>query len=158
MVIVTILGNQIRNCDVGIEFLGSSDNIIKYNTFKKYVIDIAINYVVGNNFITQNDLDSYVQVWMSDQPTIYMNYWSDYNGTDNDGHGIGDLPYFYHDILQDIHPLMEIVPLISRVPLMGFSTTISDCKIILTYLSFKKPKHCRLNSSSKNNFGASRKH
>jgi hypothetical protein len=46
---------------------------------------------------------------MSGQQTIGMNFWVDYNGTDSDGDGIGDSPYFYHDILQDYHPLMEPV-------------------------------------------------
>jgi parallel beta-helix repeat protein len=113
---ITILNNYIRNCDIGIEFLGSSNNLIKYNTFKNNSIDIAINYVSGDNLITHNNLDSYVQVWMSDQPTIDMNYWTDYNGTDNDGDGIGDSAYFYHDILQDSHPLIEPVPLIPEFP------------------------------------------
>jgi len=109
---ITILGNYIRNCDIGIEFLGSANNLIKYNTFKNNSIDIAINYVLGNNLITHNNIDSYVQVWMSDRPTIDMNYWTDYNGTDNDGDGIGDSAYYYHDILQDSHPLIDPVPVI----------------------------------------------
>jgi len=113
---ITILNNYIRNCDIGIEFLGSSNNLIKYNTFKNNAIDIAINYVLGNNLITHNNLDSYVQVWMSDQPTIDMNYWTDYNETDNDGDGIGNSAYFYHDILQDSHPLIEPVPVIPEFP------------------------------------------
>jgi len=53
---------------------------------------------------------------MSDQPTIDMNYWTDYNGTDNDGDGIGDTPYYYHDILQDSHPLIDPVPIIPEFP------------------------------------------
>jgi hypothetical protein len=113
---ITILNNYIRNCGIGIEFLGTFDNLIEYNTFKNNDIDIAINYVLGNNLITYNNLDSYVQVWMSDQPTIDMNYWADYNGTDNDGDGIGDTAYFYHDILQDSHPLIEPVPVIPEFP------------------------------------------
>ncbi|HDQ05310.1 MAG TPA: hypothetical protein ENN36_01130 [Candidatus Bathyarchaeota archaeon] len=113
---ITILNNYIRDCDIGIEFLGSPNNLIKYNTFKKNSIDIAINYVSGDNLITHNNLDSYVQVWLSDQPTIDMNYWTDYNGTDSDGDGIGDTPYFYHDILQDSHPLTEPLPVIPEFP------------------------------------------
>jgi len=65
---ITILNNYIRNCDIGIEFLGTSNNLIKYNTFKNNSIDIAINYVSGDNLITHNNLNSYIQVWMSDQP------------------------------------------------------------------------------------------
>jgi parallel beta-helix repeat protein len=113
---ITILNNYIRDCGIGIEFLGASNNLIKYNTFKNNDIDISINYVSGNNLITHNNLDSYIQVWMSDRPTIDMNYWTDYNGTDNDGDGIGDSAYFYHDILQDSHPLTEPVPAIPEFP------------------------------------------
>jgi hypothetical protein len=114
---ITVLNNYIHDCDIGIEFLGISDNLIKYNTFKNNTIDVSISYVIGTNVITHNNLDSYIQVWMSDQPTIDMNYWTDYNGTDNDGDGIGDTAYFYHDILQDNHPLTEPVPTIPEFPL-----------------------------------------
>jgi len=113
---ITILGNYILNCDIGIDFVGSSNNLIKYNTFKNNTNDISISYVIGNNLITQNSIDSFVQVWMSDQPIIDMNYWTDYNGTDSDGDGIGDSAYFYHDILQDSHPLIEPVPVIPEFP------------------------------------------
>ena len=113
---ITIWGNYIHNCDIGIEFQGTSNNLIKLNTFKNNSIDISIEYVLGDNFITQNSIDSYVQVWMSDQPTIDLNYWTDYNGTDNDGDGIGDTPYYYHGILQDSHPLIDPVPIIPEFP------------------------------------------
>jgi len=116
---ITILNNYISSCEIGIEFLGSSNNLIKYNTFKNNDIDIAINYVLGNvNLITQNNLNNYVQVWMSEQQTIDMNFWADYNGTDSDGDGIGDSPYFYNDILQDNHPLMEplVIPTATPMP------------------------------------------
>jgi nitrous oxidase accessory protein len=34
------------------------------------------------------------------------NYWDDYNGTDNDGDGIGDTPYIINENNQDNYPLM----------------------------------------------------
>ena len=48
---------------------------------------------------------------MSDQPTIDMNYWAAYNGTDDNKDGIGDTPYFYKGN-RDENPLMEAVPYI----------------------------------------------
>jgi len=140
---ITILNNYIGSCGIGIEFLGSSNNLVKFNTFKNNDIDIAINYVSGNNLIiiTQNSLNSYVQVWMSDEPTIDMNYWADYNGTDSDGDGIGDSPHFYHDILQDSHPLMEPVPAIPEFPLWAILPLFMIVTILLILISFKKRKH-----------------
>ena len=113
---ITIWGNYIHDCVSGIELLGSYDNLIKYNTFRNNSIDIGLAYVFGNNFIIQNNLDSFVGVWVSDQPTIDMNYWTAYNGTDNDGDGIGDTQYYYYDILQDNHPLIEPVSIIPEFP------------------------------------------
>jgi len=104
---ITILNNYIHNCGIGIEFLGASNNLIEYNTFKNNNIDIAINYVSGDNLITHNNLDNYIQVWMSEQPTIDMNYWTDYNGTDNNGDGIGDTPYIINEKNQDNYPLVN---------------------------------------------------
>ena len=107
---ITILNNYISRCGIGIEFLGSSNNLVNYNTFKNNDIDIAVNYVSENVIlITQNNLNSYVQVWMSEQQTIDMNFWADYTGIDSDDDGIGDSPYFYNDILQDNQPLMKPV-------------------------------------------------
>ena len=115
---ITILNNYVGSCGIGIEFLGSSNHLVKFNTFKNNDIDIAINYVSGNNLITiiYNNLNDYVQVWMSGQQTIDMNFWVDYNGTDSDGDGIGDTPYYYHEILTDSHPLMEPVSEIAELP------------------------------------------
>jgi hypothetical protein len=106
---ITILNNYVGGCGIGIEFLGSSDHLIKFNTFENNDIDVAINYVSGNNLITitYNNLNDYVQLWMSEQQTIDLNYWADYDGSDSDGDEIGDSPYFYNEILQDYHPLIS---------------------------------------------------
>jgi len=157
---VTILNNYISSCGIGIEFLGSSNHLVKFNTFKTNDIDIAINYVSGNNLITitYNNLNDYVQVWMSEQQTIDMNFWVDYNGTDSDGDGIGDSPYFYNEILQDNHPLIEpaVIPTPTPIPTytpeptpevelfsITFATVTSVVLAIIMSLLvyFKKRKH-----------------
>lgn len=140
---ITILNNYISSCGIGIEFLGSSNHLVKFNTFKNNDIDIAINYVSGNNLITitYNNLNDYVQVWMSEQQTIDMNFWADYNGTDSDGDGIGDSPYFYHDILQDNNPLIEPVSVIPEFPSLIILPLFVIATILLTLVCFKKRKH-----------------
>ena len=37
------------------------------------------------------------------------NYWNDYNGTDNNGDGIGETPYIINEDNQDNYPLMNPV-------------------------------------------------
>ena len=140
---ITILDNYISSCGIGIEFLGSSNHLVKFNTFKNNDIDIAINYVSGNNLITitYNNLNDYVQVWMSEQQTIDMNFWADYNGTDSDGDGIGDSPYFYHGILQDNYPLMEPVSAIPEFPSWVILTMFIITTILLMLVHINKRKH-----------------
>jgi hypothetical protein len=43
------------------------------------------------------------------------NYWSDYNGSDNNGDGIGDTVYYLYENNQDNYPLMKSVS-VSGVP------------------------------------------
>jgi parallel beta-helix repeat protein len=138
---ITFLNNYVSSCGIGIEFLGSSNNLIIYNTFRNNDIAIAVNYVSGNNFVKYNNLDSYVQVWLSNQPTMDMNFWADYNGTDKDGDGIGDSPYFYHNILQDNHPLMEPVSSIPEFPSWAILPLFIITTILLMLVYFKKHKH-----------------
>jgi hypothetical protein len=133
----TILGNYIADCGSGIDVTGGNQNnvLIKLNTFENNTNDITINYSSGGTkIITQNNIGNFVQVWMSDQPTIDMNYWPDYNGTDNNGDGIGDTPYIINEDNQDNFPLMDkieipIVPpkenLSNDDPLVALSSTIA---------------------------------
>jgi parallel beta-helix repeat protein len=65
--------------------------------------------IYHNNFInnSQNAFDECNNSWDNGYPSC-GNYWDDYNGTDNDGDGIGDTPYYIPGgINRDRYPLME---------------------------------------------------
>ena len=112
----TIIGNTIEDCGFTVYgvFLSTGRNIFYRNNF--------INNTTGNISpfrwqLTQNGKPvttwTPAAIWMGIYPndTIFDNgsvgnYWSDYNGTDANGDGIGDTPYIIGGNLQDRYPLM----------------------------------------------------
>jgi parallel beta-helix repeat protein len=81
----TIIGNYIADCFTGINVRGSPNNVlIKNNTSANNVNGISIAYSGGNQIITENNMindvvssNNVIIVWLSDQPKIDRNYWSD---------------------------------------------------------------------------------
>jgi parallel beta-helix repeat protein len=98
---INVVGNNFENNTVGI-FLGdkASNNTIHHNNFinnQKDVTDVRS---------TIPFLPSPKSIW---DTVSRGNYWSSYNGTDNNGDGIGDSPHLINDVNQDNYPLMNPV-------------------------------------------------
>jgi parallel beta-helix repeat protein len=111
--------NTIINCDdVAIRLLYSDRNTISTNNISDSGVGTSI-YVSNENDISNNCyLNNTIQIsaneWYAQQwgygysnNTITLNYWSDYNGIDSNGDGIGDTPYIIDENNQDNSPLME---------------------------------------------------
>src|SRR3990170_4337001 len=107
----TFIGNYIENGENSFS-MGGYHNIIAYNTMNN--ASIAINFA-GSNYITKNNfINCWVMVWLSTEPIVDENYWSDYttrypDAKEIDNTGIWDTPYAYWENTIDSHPLVNPV-------------------------------------------------
>jgi parallel beta-helix repeat protein len=101
----------------------SSNNTIKLNNITDNLVGIVIdnssnNIVYQNNFIENNNhVDIKKGIDSNKSENVFHNfkegnYWDNYNGTDYNENGIGNLPYLIDENNQDNYPLMEpiIIP------------------------------------------------
>jgi len=123
-----VFGNHIENNENGIALWEACNNTINENIVTSnrgwgIILDYLGFPSFSNNIIYHND-------FVNNQQALYIvddvllsgddgpatdrwdnglegNYWSNYNGTDTDGDGIGDTPYIINENNQDNHPLME---------------------------------------------------
>lgn len=132
----TFIGNYIENCDTGFWIIGSSNNTLMYNTVKDCATGISINYS-GFNIITENNIiNNRLSVWLSTEPYVDMNYWSDYltkypNAKEIEKSGlpnlIWDTPYNYGGSLgnsTDNHPLINPITIAASPTATARPTTL----------------------------------
>jgi nitrous oxidase accessory protein NosD len=128
----TIIGNQLVDNKVGISATtiysqgGAHDNIIYYNTFINNTENVYNEVVLAGPVA--------ISIW--DNGTV-GNYWSNYNGTDGNGDGIGDTPYVIDASNQDHYPLMNPID-ITKITQPSPSTSPTPDPIVpeFTLLSF----------------------
>ena len=141
----TFIGNYISECDTGFWITGSGNNTLIHNTIKNCTTGISINYDSGGNVIVENNIMSSVSVWLSPDPLVDRNYWSDYlerypNAKEIDNSGIWDTSYDRETFI-DNHPLVEPVSVIPEFSSPLFALPIMVAVSIGLLFYFKKRKH-----------------
>jgi hypothetical protein len=154
----TIVGNYLE--DAGIHLIGNvniTGDLIKHNTFKDCGIFVDYN-PYGIDVITENDFfNGWIGVGLSDVPIVERNYWSDYNGTDTDGDGIGDTPhiskYKLNEDVLDNSPLMA--PLDRAIPefplwlIMPLFLIVAVVAVIFKKRLTQNVTRCKVNRKSR---------
>ncbi|GAH00470.1 unnamed protein product, partial [marine sediment metagenome] len=83
------------------------------NTIINNQFGIELWFTSSNNIISENNMINNfndIIIWLEGEGNIIdRNYWSKYDGTDNNGDGIGDTPHIFFENYQDHNPLMKIV-------------------------------------------------
>ncbi len=101
--------NNISNSVIGIELIYSDVNNISNNTVLKNGAGIRLSSSNSNTICDNNIINNIRQAEVfGDSGNVWDgNYWSDYDGMDNDNDGIGDTPYQIKRDVEDKHPYMQ---------------------------------------------------
>ena len=133
----TIYNNTITYGDMGVYVQYSEYNRIYANKIANNDEGVVIGYYSSNNSIYFNNfignMEQYINcsrtLFYSGEPMLYEyngkyykkvvgNYWSDYQGTDDDGDGIGDLPHNFdpYPLIRPVGAPQGIIMIIDETP------------------------------------------
>ncbi|MBN1785356.1 MAG: right-handed parallel beta-helix repeat-containing protein [Candidatus Bathyarchaeota archaeon] len=116
-----IVKNNITDNEVGMMVIESPNTLVYNNNFVNNQRDLS--YFMGPGFGMMNSSAAF-------DNGEEGNYWSNYNGTDTDGNGIGDSPYIIDENNADNYPLMESItipefPSWFMLPLLFIATLVA---------------------------------
>lgn len=124
----TLRGNSASDNIVGVLLSGSNNNVtfnylsnnrqglFGFEQINGSALNIPADIIINQNSFVQNEMQlsgCVCEVYnFSEVPHAWDyngrgNYWSDYNGTDTDGDGIGDAPYIIDVLNYDRFPLIK---------------------------------------------------
>jgi len=138
--------NNITRNDYGIYLSNySTDNYISINNLAFNQKGLYLEYSSDNCIWHNNLINNTDQVYSSYSLNTWNyenegNYWSDYDGSDNNTDGLGDRPYVIDEHNQDSNPLMGLFcsfQATTQYPIAMISnSTISDSKFNGTAIDF----------------------
>lgn len=100
----TLIRNYISNNEEGIFFGVNTPGNDPLNIIMNLNSFVENDVQFSGCFCEESNTDEAVHTWDNGKQG---NYWSDYNGKDENNDGIGDTPYIIDSLNQDRYPLME---------------------------------------------------
>lgn len=115
-----------------IEDNGATGLVIGYETYGWGLENVIYYNIFSNNGLNAED-NGVDNTWDNG---LIGNYWDNYTGTDSDGDGIGDTPYYIPGVAgnQDNYPLMERPTVPQQIPTVipGYDLVVLSCIAFFT--------------------------
>ena len=113
----TIRNNTFSSNDYGIKLDDSTDNLIYNNYFDNTVNTVISGTCTGNVWNTSKTIGANI----IGGSYIGGNYWSDYNGYDAEGDGIGDSSNYTINVTNNLYDLLPLID-VTLPPTIEFNT------------------------------------